>query len=70
MARCAVRDGEAWWVWDARAGARSNQGDLTPERRVGEEVPLMLDPSPVRGVLRFMPTRSPRMAHNSGVDLA
>lgn len=52
----AVRDGDAWWAWDKRNGASSNQGDLTLGRDVGQEVSLMLDPTALLGALRFIPT--------------
>lgn len=51
-----VRDGDAWWTWDDRNGASSNQGDLKLGYSDGEEVSLMLDPTPLPGALRFTPT--------------
>ncbi|MGH2892963.1 MAG: hypothetical protein ACRDPM_06815 [Solirubrobacteraceae bacterium] len=51
-----VRDGDAWWVWDDRMGARSNQGDLTVSYGDGGELSLMLDPTPLLGALSFTPT--------------
>ncbi|MBV9536762.1 MAG: hypothetical protein JO321_15265 [Solirubrobacterales bacterium] len=58
----AVRDGDAWWAWDNRNGANSNQADLTVGYSVGEEVSLMLDPTPLLGALRFTPTGRGRVA--------
>jgi hypothetical protein len=51
-----VRDGDAWWTWDERNGAHSNGGDLTLGYSDGEQISLMLDPTPLLGTLRFMPT--------------
>jgi hypothetical protein len=51
----AIRDGDVWWSWDARSGAMSNQDDPTLGFSVGEEVSLMLDPTPLLGSLRFTP---------------
>jgi hypothetical protein len=51
-----VRDGDAWWTWDDRNGANSNQGDLTLGYGDGGEVSLMLDPTPLLGALTFAPT--------------
>jgi hypothetical protein len=52
----AVRDGELWWSWGARSGARSNQDDPKVGFSVGQEVAFMLDPTPLLGSLRFTPT--------------
>ncbi len=51
----AVRDGDLWWSWDERSGAMSNQDDPTVGFSVGEEVSLVLDPTPLLGSLRFTP---------------
>ncbi len=50
-----VRDGDAWWVWDARNGAVSNEG-LKRGYGGGGQVSLMLDPTPLLPTLRFTPT--------------
>ena len=42
-----VRDGDAWWTWDERNGAHSNGGDLTLGYSDGEQISLMLDPTPL-----------------------
>jgi hypothetical protein len=44
-----------WWSWDEGSGAISNQDDPTVGFSVGEEVSLMLDPTPLLGSLRFTP---------------
>jgi hypothetical protein len=52
-----VRDGKLWWFWDRVMGARSNEDD--PEHGLGfggEELAIMLDPTPVLGSLRFRVT--------------
>ena len=51
-----VRDGDAWWTWDERNGAHSNEGDLTSGYSDGEQISLILDPTPLLGTLRFTPT--------------
>ena len=58
----AVRDGDIWWSWDVGSGAVSNQDDPTVGFSVGEEVSLMLDPTPLLGSLRFSPAGSGRVA--------
>lgn len=52
----AVRDGDVWWSWDESTGATTNQDDPTVGFSVGEEVSLMLDPTPLLGSLRFTPS--------------
>lgn len=52
-----VRDGKLWWVWDRVSGARSNEDD--PDHGIGfggEELAIMLDPTPLLGSLRFRVT--------------
>jgi hypothetical protein len=57
-----VRDGDAWWTWDERDGAHSNEGDLTLGYSDGEQISLILDPTPLLGTLRFRPTGRGRVA--------
>jgi hypothetical protein len=55
--RAEVRDGKLWWNWDRVSGARSNEDD--PEHGLGvggEELAIMLDPTPLLGLLRFRVT--------------
>ena len=39
--------GDVWWSWDERSGARSNQDDPSVGCGVGEEISLMVDPTPL-----------------------
>jgi hypothetical protein len=50
----AVRDGDVWWSWDQTNGATSNQDDHSLGRSVGDDVSVMLDPTPLLGSLRFV----------------
>jgi outer membrane lipoprotein-sorting protein len=58
----AVRDGDVWWSWDEGSGAITNQDDPKVGFSVGEEVSLMLDPTPLLGSLRFTPAGHARVA--------
>jgi hypothetical protein len=62
-----VRDGDAWWTWDERNGAHSNEGDLTHGYSDGEQISLMLDPTPLLGPLRFTPTGRGRVAGREAI---
>lgn len=48
-----VRVGSLWWVWDVLNGASSNEDDPKVGSGVGEELSVMLDPTPLLGALRF-----------------
>jgi hypothetical protein len=48
-----VRDGELWWSWDERMGAASNEDDPSVGSRIGEQLSVMLDPTPLLGALQF-----------------
>ncbi|UQX12530.1 hypothetical protein [Candidatus Mycobacterium methanotrophicum] len=49
-----VRCGERWWSWNSQMGAFSNQDDPKfGSSSVGEELAVMLDPTPLLGALRF-----------------
>jgi hypothetical protein len=48
-----VRDGTVWWMWDEHTGACSNQDDPHVGNGMGEEVSVLLDPTPLLGLLRF-----------------
>jgi hypothetical protein len=50
--RDAVRVGNLWWMRDQRNVAASNQHDPTVGSGVGEELSVMLDPTPLLGALR------------------
>jgi hypothetical protein len=56
-----VRNGDAWWTWDEHNGAHSNEGDLTSGYSDGEQISLILDPTPLLGTLRFTPTGQGRL---------
>ncbi|HEY1521358.1 MAG TPA: DUF4245 family protein [Solirubrobacteraceae bacterium] len=49
----AVGVGRCWWMWDERMGARSNQDDVSVGSGVGQELAIMLDPTPLLSSLRF-----------------
>jgi hypothetical protein len=49
----AVRDGEVWWSWDERMGATSNEDDPSVGSGIGEQLSIMLDPTPLLGALQF-----------------
>lgn len=49
----AVADGPRWWIWDERMGARSNQDDSSVGSNVGDELQIMLNPTPLLSSLRF-----------------
>jgi outer membrane lipoprotein-sorting protein len=48
-----VCDGTAWWMWDEHNGALSNQDDRKVGNGMGEEVSVLLNPTPLLGLLRF-----------------
>src|SRR5581483_2682282 len=48
----AVGDPPLWWMWDARIGARSNQDEPSVGSNVGDELQIMLDPTPLLSSLR------------------
>ena len=48
-----VRRDELWWQWNSRSGAMSNQDDPKVGSGVGEELSVMLDPTPLLGILKF-----------------
>ena len=56
-----VADGPLWWFWDEGMGARSNQDNPSVGSGVGQELRVMLNPTPLLSSLRF------RVAGNSQV---
>ena len=56
-----VADGPLWWFWDEQMGAMSNQDDPSMGSGVGQELQIMLNPTPLLSSLRF------RVAGNSQV---
>jgi hypothetical protein len=49
----AVADGPHWWLWDEQMGARSNEDDPAAGGGVGQELDVMLNPTPLLSPLRF-----------------
>jgi outer membrane lipoprotein-sorting protein len=49
----AVRDGDVWWSWDERMGAISNEDDPSVSSGIGEQLSIMLDPTPLLAATRF-----------------
>lgn len=58
----AVADGPLWWRWDERNGAMSNQDDPSVGSGVGQELEIMLNPTPLLSSLRFRVTGSSEVA--------
>jgi len=58
----AVTDGPLWWVWDERMGARSNEDDPEVGGSFGDELQVMLNPTPLLSSLRFHPTGNSHIA--------
>jgi len=48
-----VRAGDLWWSWDPRMGASSNEDEPTVGSGIGEELSVMLDPTPLLASLKF-----------------
>ena len=48
-----VADGPMWWFWSEDMGAMSNQDDPSVGSGVGQELQIMLNPTPLLGSLRF-----------------
>lgn len=58
-----VRCGERWWSWNSQMGALSNQDDpKVGGSSVGEELSVMLDPTPLLGALKFAAVGRSRIA--------
>lgn len=51
-----------WWIWDERMGAHSNQDDPSVGNNAGQEMELMLDPTPLLSSLWFRVTGSSQIA--------
>ena len=49
----SVADGPLWWVWTEHTGATSNQNDPSVGGGVGQELQVMLNPTPLLILLRF-----------------
>lgn len=48
-----VRSGDLWWSWDPDMGALSNQDDPKVGSGIGEQLSVMLDPTPLLGAMKF-----------------
>jgi hypothetical protein len=49
-----VRSGDLWWSWNSHMGALSNQDNPKfGSSSIGEELAVMLDPTPLLGALNF-----------------
>ena len=48
-----VRSGDYWWSWNPDMGAVSNEGDPNFGGGVGEQLSVMLDPTPLLGAMKF-----------------
>jgi hypothetical protein len=48
-----VADGPLWWYWDERLGAMSNQDNPSHGSGVGQELQIMLNPTPLLSSLHF-----------------
>lgn len=42
-----ISDPPLWWMWNENSGARSNQDDPSVGSGIGQEMELMLDPTPL-----------------------
>lgn len=51
-----VRVGRLWWWWDEENGASTNEEDPSMGHGIGEQVAVMLNPTPLLGSLRFSVT--------------
>jgi hypothetical protein len=49
-----VTDPPLWWMWNRNSGARSNQDDPSVRSGIGQEMELMLDPTPLLSSVRFV----------------
>lgn len=63
----AVADGPLWWRWDERNGAMSNQDDPSVGSGIGQELEIMLNPTPLLSSLRFRVTGSSQVAGRATV---
>lgn len=63
----AVADGSLWWSWDQRMGAMSNQDDPSVGSGIGDTLEVMLNPTPLLSLLRFVVTGSSEVAARSTI---
>lgn len=62
-----VRAADLWWSWDADNGASSNEDDPTVGSGVGDELAVMLDPTPLLSALKFVATGRSQVAHRATI---
>ena len=62
-----VADGPLWWVWSEHMGAVSNQDDPSVGGGVGQELQVMLNPTPLLSSLRFRVTGNSQVAGRATV---
>jgi hypothetical protein len=62
-----VRAADLWWSWDHGNGASSNQDDPSVGSGVGEELAVMLDPTPLLSALKFVATGRSEVAHRATI---
>lgn len=65
-----VADGPLWWFWDARMGAMSNQDDPRVGSGIGQELEVMLNPTPLLSSLRFRVTGTSQVAGRATLTAA
>jgi hypothetical protein len=62
-----VADGPLWWFWDEHMGARSNQDDPSVGGPIGQELQVMLNPTPLLSALDFRVAKSSEVAGRATV---
>jgi len=62
-----VADGPLWWFWDEGMGARSNQDNPSVGSGVGQELQVMLNPTPLLSSLSFRVTGHSQVAGRATV---
>ena len=62
-----VTDGPLWWFWDPRMGAMSNEDDPSVGSGVGQQLKVMLNPTPLLGALHFRVTGNSQVAGRATV---
>jgi outer membrane lipoprotein-sorting protein len=65
----AVADGQFWWMWDEHMGAHSNQDDPSLGSGVGQELEVMLNPTPLLSSLRLRAAGSSDVAGRATITV-
>jgi hypothetical protein len=63
-----IADGPLWWFWDEHMGAMSNQDDPSVGSGIGQELQIMLNPTPLLSSLRFRVVGSSQVAGNATIS--